>query len=341
MIRPGARNLVTDVPGILVGNAGDAGVRSGVTAILPESESFVCAVDVRGGAPGTRETDALRPECLVPEVHGLVLSGGSAFGLSAADGAMAWLAGRGRGFTIGDARVPVVPAAVLFDLLNGGDKDWGETPPYRALGIAACEAASRDFAIGSVGAGQGARAGDLAGGLGSASFHDGETGFTVGAIAAVNSNGHCVVPDSPLLWAFMLEQDGEMGGQPVELARALASPGRPRRSALAGNTTLVAVATDAVLTKAQTERLAIMAHDGIARAIRPAHGPTDGDVVFALATGRRVLADPVQDLLHLGHLAADCTARAIARAIHAADDSGDLPCYRSLHGHHLRGGTRP
>jgi L-aminopeptidase/D-esterase-like protein len=233
MIYPGARNLITDVPGILVGNAEDHAVRSSVTVVLPEAAA-VCAVDVRGGAPGTRETDALDPGGLIEVVDAVVLSGGSAYGLDAAGGVMAWLAARGQGFRVGDASIPIVPAAILFDLHNGSDKAWDDLPPYRELGRRACAAAAREFALGNAGAGLGATAGKLKGGLGSASFvrerGDGEP-LTVGALAAVNALGAVTMPDSTVFWAWPFEQAGEFGARsPSEVpsrypSRSSSSPG--------------------------------------------------------------------------------------------------------------------
>jgi L-aminopeptidase/D-esterase-like protein len=342
VIRPGARNLITDVPGILVGNAEDHTVRTGVTVVLPEAGG-VCAVDVRGGAPGTRETDALDPACLIEVVHAVVLSGGSAFGLDAAGGAMAWLAARGRGFRAADARIPIVPAAILFDLQNGGDKAWGDLPPYRELGRRACAAAAPDFALGNAGAGLGAAAGHLKGGLGSASFvierGDGEP-LTVGALAAVNALGAVTMPESPVFWAWPFEQAGEFGARsPSEAPTALPLEVK-LKSGLGTNTTLVVVATDAALSKTQAQRLAVMAQDGLARAIRPAHTPLDGDVVFALATGRRPLAQPTLDPARLGALAADCVSRAIARGVYEATDLGTMRSYRSVYGAHRDAGSK-
>jgi L-aminopeptidase/D-esterase-like protein len=329
VIRPGPRNLITDVAGILVGNAEDHAARSGTTVVRPEPAA-VCAVDVRGGAPGTRETDALAPTGLVEAVHAIVLSGGSAFGLDAAGGAMAWLAAQGKGFRAADARIPIVPAAILFDLHNGGDKAWGEPPPYRALGHAACAAAAADFALGNAGAGLGAAAGRLKGGLGSASFAT--AGWTVGALAAVNSLGSVTMGDSPVFWAWPFEQAGELGGIPPSRAPRPVPLAPELKTTLGANTTLVVVATDATLSKTQAARLAVMAQDGIARAIRPAHTPLDGDTVFALATGRRPLAEPLHDLARLGALAADCVARAIARGVYEAADLGALRSWRSVNG---------
>ena len=321
--RPGPLNLITDVPGLKVGQADDVAVRTGVTVILPDNRA-VCAVDVRGGGPGTRETDALSPETLVAAVDAVVLAGGSVYGLAAADGVAAWLGARGRGFGLvvrpGVPKSPIVPAAILYDLANGGDKAWGMNPPYRDLGIAAVEAADATFALGTAGAGYGAMAGSVKGGVGSASIvtHD---GFTVGALAAVNSFGSVTAPGGKAFWAAPYEIDGEFGGVPLGDARARpddwgAAKADPRVRA---NTTLAVIATDAILTPAQAKRIAIMAQDGLARAIRPAHAPFDGDVVFALATGRRPLGEaPDFTLTRLGALAADCLARAIARGVYEA-----------------------
>ncbi|HSK38302.1 MAG TPA: P1 family peptidase, partial [Arenibaculum sp.] len=277
MLRPGPHNLITDVDGLLVGNAASPDVRSGVTVVLPERR-VTAAVEVRGGGPGTRETDALDPTCMVDAVDAVVLSGGSAFGLDAAQGAMAWLAARGRGFAIGGAVVPIVPAAILFDLLNGGDKDWKQAPPYRALASAACEAASSVFALGNEGAGLGAKAGKLKGGLGSASAVTPD-GLQVGALVAANPVGHLVMPESGTFWAWALEMDGELGGQhppagPIAPGAGLDLPSAAQPGA---NTTIGVVATNLRLTRTEAKRIAIMAHDGYARAIRPVHTPFDGD----------------------------------------------------------------
>ena len=340
MIRPGPRNLITDVPGILVGNAEDHHARSGTTVVLAE-ETATAAADVRGGAPATRGASALVPGGIVLGADAVTLSGGSAFGLAAAEGVMSWLAARGRGMLFGGSRVPSVVGAILFDLLNGGDKAWGEEPPYRRLGLAASDRAGPAFGLGNAGAGLGAKAGSLKGGLGSASFvyEDQGAPLTVGAIVASNPLGSVVIPGSSTMWAWALEQDGELGGQPPPRAPvhgdALehAFPGTAPAS-----TAIAVVATDAALTQAQALRLAMMAQDGFARAIRPSHTPFDGDVIFALATGRRGPLDPA-GLGRLGMLAADCVARAVARGIFEAESLGDLPSYRSVHGARLRTGA--
>jgi len=321
---PGPLNLITDVAGLKVGQADDPKVRSGVTVILAEDRA-VCAVDVRGGAPGTRETDALAPENLVDEADAVVLSGGSVYGLAAADGVTAVLGAAARGYRLATAAgvpvSPIVPAAILYDLANGGDKGWGEAPPYRELGMAAARTAGRVFALGTAGAGCGATAGRLKGGLGSASVV-GEQGFTVGAIVAVNSYGAAVAPGGRSFWAAPYEIGGEFGGLGAAgLAAAPDDWGLAKGPAANGrvNTTIACVATDAALTPAEAKRLAIMAQDGLARALRPAHTPFDGDVVFALATGKRPLEGPRLGVVaRLGALAADCLARAIARGVYEA-----------------------
>jgi D-aminopeptidase len=321
------RNLITDVPGVLVGNADEAGVASGVTAIVFEAPA-VASIDVRGGGPGTRETALLDPAQTVQGIDAIALSGGSAFGLDAGSGVQAWLAERGRGFAVRTARVPIVPGAILFDLLNGGDKAWGRFPPYRELGYAAAARAGSDFALGSSGAGLGATTVNLKGGLGSASATCG--GFTVGALAAVNAVGSAVIGGGPWFWAAPFEQEAEFGGRgfPWPLPDGALAPvtkGTPQAS-----TTLAVVATDATLTKAGARRLAIMAQTGLSRALYPVHTPLDGDVVFAAATGRKPAPDPVA-LSELGTAAANCLARAVARGVHEAAALpflGALPAWR-------------
>lgn len=336
--RTGARNLITDVEGLAVGQAHDARARTGVTVILPDQRA-VCACDVRGGGPGTRETDALSPENLVDAVDAVTLSGGSVYGLAASDGVAAWLGARRRGYVvIEDPTVPpspVIPGAILFDLANGGDKGWGEAPPYRELGRAAVAAAGREIALGTVGAGYGAMAGALKGGIGSASVVSGD-GMTVGAIVAVNCWGSAVAPGGRTFWAAPFEIAAEFGG--LGAAGLAADPedwGLSKAPAGGMNTTIACVATDVALTPAQARRVAVMAQDGLARAIRPIHAPFDGDVVFALSTARRAPPDPVDyTLARLGSLAADCLARAVARAVfEAAPWAGaEVACWRDLHG---------
>jgi len=311
-----ARNLITDVAGVLVGHAQDDRLGSGVTAIVFE-EPAVASIDVRGGGPGTREADLLDPSATVDRIDGLALSGGSAFGLEAGGGVQAWLRERGRGFAVGTAKVPIVPGAILFDLLAGGDKNWGRFAPYRDLGYAAAAAASGEFTLGSVGAGLGATTVDLKGGIGSASAMTAQ-GFAVGALAAVNAVGSAVIGGGPWFWAAPFEQEAEFGGlgMPAAMpkdALLLRIKGGERSS-----TTPVVVATDAALTKSQAKRLAVMAQTGLARSIYPVHTPLDGDVVFAAATGHKPLADPLLGLSELGTIAANVVARAVARAVFTA-----------------------
>ena len=329
-MRPGPRNLITDVAGLRVGNAEDHGVRTGVTVLLGD-RPFIAAVNVMGGAPGTRETDLLAPDKLVQEVDALVLSGGSAFGLDAASGVADGLRAMGRGFDVGGQKVPIVPGAILFDLLNGGDKGWTDNP-YKRLGGAALLAAGEDFALGTAGAGTGAMVHDLKGGLGSASAVL-ASGITVGALVAVNALGRVTAGDGPEFWAAPWEIADEFGGLGPPLAfDPGAEPVLTKRPGAA--TTIAIVATDAALTQAEAQRMATAAHDGIARAIVPSHTPLDGDLVFAAATGARPLADPLRDPFLIGHAAATCLARAIARGVyHATARPGDpMPCWRLRHG---------
>ncbi len=326
--RPGVRNLITDVPGLTVGNASDATIKTGCTVLLG-NEPFTCGVHVMGGAPGTRETDLLAPDKTVEQVDALVLSGGSAFGLDAPSGVADALRAMGRGFAVGDQNVPIVPAAILFDLINGGDKNWAENP-YKSLGKQALKAAGTDFALGSQGAGTGATTAGLKGGLGSASIVL-PSGHTVGALVAVNALGSATVTNSPHFWAAPFEIDDEFGG----LGTAATYPDShtpPTKLSLHANTTIGIIATDAALTQAQCTRLATAAHDGFARALFPSHTPMDGDAIFAAATATKPLQDPIADTLYLGHAAATVMARAIARAVFAATPAeGDImPCWSSL-----------
>jgi L-aminopeptidase/D-esterase-like protein len=330
---PGPRNLITDVEGLKVGNAEDHRALTGVTVLIPDAP-VVASCDLRGGAPGTRETDALDPSCLVETVHGFVLSGGSVFGLEAASGVVNWLSRRGRGFMFAPQTppAPVVPSAILFDLMNGGDKAWGMDPPYRALALQACDALGNDFDLGNVGAGMGAVAGRFKGGLGSASalWHD----YALGALVAVNSMGSPAAPGSGDLWAADLaladELPQRLGGRPgVSLTEGTKFERAPAHMAPGANTTIAVIAANAALTKAEAKRLAIMAHDGMARALRPVHTPFDGDTVFALATARRPLAEPRANIVsHLGALAADTLTRAIGRAVWEAESIGPWLSYR-------------
>jgi D-aminopeptidase len=331
---PGPRNLITDVPGLRVGNAEDHRIKTGTTVLLGD-RPFLASVDVMGGSPGARETDLLSPDRLIEGVDALFLSGGSAFGLDAGSGIVDALRRMGRGFRVGAATIPIVPGAILFDLLNGGDKNWVESP-YPALGAAALANAAEDFALGTAGAGVGATTANLKGGLGSASLVI-EGNFTVGALVAANPTGSVTAGDRANFWAAPFEQDGEFGGigpcdAPVDyLDTALTK--RDRMTALS-NTTIAVVATDAALTKAQLKRLAVAAQDGMARAVSPSHTPVDGDLIFSVSTGARPLADPILDSIRLGHAAAVCLARAISRAIYEARPApGDLvPTWRERWG---------
>jgi D-aminopeptidase len=310
------RNLITDVPGLRVGHAEDARLGSGATAIVFD-EPAVGSIDLRGGGPGTRETALLDPAQTVQGIDAIALSGGSAFGLDAASGVQAWLREKGRGFPVRTARVPIVPAAILFDLLAAGDKEWGRFPPYRELGYAAAAAASAEFALGSVGAGTGATTVNYKGGIGSASALTRE-GHIVGALAAVNAAGSVVIGRGPWFWASPFERDGEFGGHglPPTLPTDALEP--LTKGGVHESTTLVVVATDASLSKAQAKRLAVMAQSGLSRAIYPVHTPLDGDVVFAVSTGHTPLADSLFGLTKLGAIAANVVARAIARGVFLA-----------------------
>jgi len=320
------KNLITDVPGLLVGQAQDAMVKTGVTVITGE-RPFTAGVHVMGGAPGTRETELLAPDKLVQQVDALVLSGGSAFGLAAADGVMEGLAAIGRGFAVAGTHVPIVPAAIIFDLANGGKKDWGSSP-YPALGRAAFDDRSTSVTLGSFGAGTGATTADLKGGLGSASAKTGN-GSIVGALVAANPVGATTDPEGRF-YAAPWEAGDEFGGHGISAVPV----GTPLRTKLSGGATTVAVvATDAPLTQAQCTRVAVAAHDGLARAIVPSHTPFDGDLVFAASFGD---GEPVDDfaLTQIGHLAATTLARAIARAVYSATPApaDPKPTWASLYG---------
>jgi D-aminopeptidase len=330
------QNLLTDIDGVRVGHADDAKIASGVTAIVFDRPA-VASIDVRGGGPGTQECALLDPVSTVENIDGLVLSGGSAFGLDAGGGVHAYLAAQGRGFRIGDAVIPIVPGAIMFDLINGGDKNWGTFPPYRELGWAAAEAASKTFALGSVGAGFGATTATQKGGLGSASAET-PGGVKVAALAVVNAVGSVTVGEGPWFWAAPYEIDNEFGGRglpPTFTAEMLAMRIKGAAAATAAeNTTLVVVVTDALLTKTQAKRLAMMAQTGFARAIYPVHAPLDGDVVFAAATGEKPI-DPLVGLTELGMVAANTVARAIARGVYHATAlpfPGALPAWKDRFG---------
>ena len=330
------KNLLTDIAGVSVGHADDTAVASGVTAIIFDRPA-VASIDVRGGGPGIREDALLAPHNVVEAIDAITLSGGSALGLDAAGGVQAWLAERGRGFRIRDAVIPIVPGAICFDLLNGGNKAWGRFPPYRDLGYAAANAATGDFRLGSVGAGLGATTARLKGGLGSASAKTSD-GVTVAALAVVNAVGSVTVGSGPWFWAAPFERDSEFGGRGLppsftpDMLKMRLKGGADATAA--ENTTLVVVVTDAQLTKPQAKRLAMIAQTGMARAIYPVHAPLDGDVVFAAATGAKPI-DPLFGLTTLGGLAANTVARAIARGVYSATAlpfAGALPSWQDRFG---------
>lgn len=335
-VRPGPRNLITDVAGLRVGNAEDHRIRTGSTVLVGD-RPFLASVDVMGGSPGARETELLSPDRLVEEIDAIFLSGGSAFGLDAGSGVTNSLRQQGRGYRVADVTVPIVPGAILFDLLNGGDKDWAANP-YADLGSRALAAADFDFALGSTGCGAGALTANLKGGLGSASLVL-ATGHTVGALVGANGTGMATVGDRPQFWAAPFEMGGEFGGlgtfpDPVPFMETSRTKRDYASSSPIANTTIAIVATDAALTKAQCKRLAVAAQDGIARAMSPSHALVDGDIVFAISTGARPVADPIIDAMHLGHAAAVCLSRAIARAIFEATSTptDPVPTWRQRYG---------
>jgi L-aminopeptidase/D-esterase-like protein len=329
-------NLLTDIAGVRVGHADDAALASGVTAVIFDRPA-VAAMDVRGGGPGTREGALLDLANTVDMIDAIALAGGSAFGLEAGGGVQAWLAEKGRGFVVRGAIIPIVPGAICFDLLNGGNKQWGRFAPYRDLGFAAAAAAAETFPLGSTGAGLGALTANFKGGLGSASAKT-EDGVKVAALAVVNAVGTVTVGDGPWFWAAPFEIDGEYGGRGLppsftpDMLRMRIKGGPAATSA--ENTTLAVVVTDAALTKPQAKRLAMIAQTGFARAIYPVHAPMDGDVVFAAATGAKPI-DPLVGLTELGMIAANVVARAIARGVFAATAlpfPGALPAWRDRFG---------
>lgn len=326
-MKPGPTNSLTDIAGLRVGNAQDNTLKSGTTVVVGDAP-FTASVAIMGGAPGTRETDLLAPDKSVAAIDALVLSGGSAFGLDACSGVVDGLRKDGRGFCIGSAKIPLVPGAILFDLLNGGAKDW-EDNPYRALGRAAYDNAATAFDIGTIGAGTGALTAMLKGGLGTASLVLPD-GSTVAALVAANPVGAVTTPGDRHFYAAPFEMNAEFGGVGPDPRGGLGLSRESRKmNALSAraNTTIAIVATDAALTKAECHRVATAAHDGIGRACVPAHTPNDGDLIFALTTGAR----PAADVLMTGHAAALCLSRAIARAVYAATPAQDdvMPCWKS------------
>ncbi len=330
------KNLLTDIAGVRVGHADDTALASGVTAVIFDSPA-VAAIDVRGGGPGTRESAALGLANTVERIDAIALSGGSAFGLEAGGGVQAWLAEQGRGLVIRGAVIPIVPGAICFDLLNGGNKKWGRFAPYRDLGYAAAAAAAANFKLGSAGAGLGATTVNFKGGLGSASAAT-SGGVRVAALAVVNAVGTVTVGEGPWFWAAPFEIDGEYGGRGLppsftpDMLTMRIKGGDAATSV--ENTTLAVVVTDAILSKPQAKRLAMIAQTGFARAIYPVHAPLDGDVVFAAATGEKPI-DPLVGLTELGMVAANVVARAIARGVFEATAlpfPGALPAWKDRFG---------
>lgn len=319
-MKTGPKNCITDIAGLKVGNAQDDLIKTGVTALVPDAP-ITASVHVMGGAPGTRETDLLAPDKTVNHVHALVLSGGSAFGLDAAAGVMDALAKDRIGYAVGPAIVPIVPGAILFDLLNGGEKDWPENP-YRALGLKTYQNARRGTEIGTIGAGTGSTAGSLKGGLGSASLVL-PNGVTVGALVACNALGNTTTPNGHF-YAAQFEMGDEFGAMGSGHAPSTKDTFANKISEME-NTTIAIVATDADLSKAQCHRVAVAAHDGMARSIVPSHTPMDGDLVFAASTNAKPLDNPDLDVMNIGHAASLCLARAIARGVyHATPSKNDV-----------------
>lgn len=322
-MQKGKLNLITDVEGVLIGHAQDAKVATGVSVALFENDA-VASVAITGGAAAGRDQECLALEASVQAIHAIVLAGGSGYGLDAATGAQAFLREHERGFRIGSALVPIAPQAIVFDLLNGGDKNWGRYPPYRELAYEACGAAARAFALGSVGAGLGATTANLKGGAGSASVVT-RGGHTVGALMIVNAIGSAVAGAGPHFWAAPWEIDGEFGGRGL--------PQNPDQDVTwkgyVPATTIGLIATDAKLTKAQCKRLAIAASGGLSKGLRLAHATMDGDTLFAAATGKRDLA--ANDFVEICALGSDCVARAIARGVYEAKAlpfPGALPAWK-------------
>ena len=328
--KTGQKNTITDVSGLLVGNSHSKTLKSGVS-VLYGVDPFLASVHVMGGAPGTRETDLLAPDKMVQMIDAIVLAGGSAFGLDAASGVSNELLKKRRGFPTSSLPVPIVPSAILYDLNNGGNKSWNKNP-YNQLGIKAFHNVSSNFELGSVGAGIGATTANLKGGLGSASVIL-EKGFTVGALIAVSAAGSAVMGKSKHFWAAPFEMDGEYGNLGMLTTYDTKETGFPDKQPFKGeSTTIGIVATDAKLDKAQAKRVAIAAHDGMARSLFPSHTPFDGDLLFSLSTRKIKLRDEHIDTMEIGHAAAQCVARSVARAIyHASPDESDcLPVWRNL-----------
>lgn len=305
-----------DIPikGVSIGHAIDEKIVTGTTVCLFDKPA-VAGIHIMGAAPGTRETELLNPEFTVDQVDALVLSGGSAFGLDAASGVQAWLREHGRGVPLDPVRIPIAPCAILFDMRNEGDKDWGRYPPYRELGYAAIDSATTSPMLGATGAAYGASTANTPGGFGMASAN--MANGTVFAAVAVNAAGSPMVGDTPHFWAAPFEENNEFGGLgyphpwPQDAKEGRTKSGQRVAGA---NTTLGIVITDIALTAAQAKRIAISAHDGFARALYPVHTPADGDLIFVASTGAIEVDDDA--LMDLGVLAGNTTARAIARGVY-------------------------
>lgn len=333
---------ITDVGGIMVGHhhrLDDSGWATGSTVVLTPPGT-VAAVEVRGGAPGTRETDLLDPANTVRYVDAILLTGGSAYGLAAADGVMRWLEEQRRGIVmddgLGERVVPIVPGAVIYDLVVG---DWNYRPTAE-FGYLAAQSAGREVGVGSVGAGTGARAGVLKGGIGTSSTVLG-SGVTVGALVVVNSVGDVIDPATGLPWThFLTSELGLISPPPAQVAAFAALAAERDRFAEAFNSTIAVVATDAALAPAGCRRVAIMAADGLARAIRPSHSPLDGDAVFVVATGAvetppsgklpAAMSEEAEVTGAVGAAAADCLALAVMRAVTSASAVAGIPTYRDV-----------
>lgn len=314
------------VSGLKIGHASDAQVNTGATVIIPD-KAAVASVHVVGGSPGTRETDLLSPIQAVEQVDALVLSGGSAYGLDAASGVQAWLRENGRGYPVPPLRIPIVPAAILFDLRNGGNKDWGRYPPYRDLGFIAAEQAASSSPTGRVGAGFGATTATGPGGLGIASQTLGEDG-NIMAVMAVNAAGSPHIGSSGHYWAAGFEQEAEFGGLgfphpwPEDAAAVTTKAGHSKAGM---NTTIGVVITDIAISKVEAKQIAVVAHDGFARALYPVHTPGDGDLLFVLSTGEKTCSRDEVSLLSLGTAGANVVARAIAQGVYSASQENQSP----------------
>lgn len=334
MPQPGVRNSLTDIPGVFVGNSENSCIRTGVT-VVGFDKAMRCAVDVRGGGPATRETNAVGANATLGIAHAITLSGGSVFGLAAADEIATILSSQKIGVTLaqGVPTVPIIPAASLYDLSNGGDKDWGETPPYRALARDAFSSLSRDMNIGSFGAGYGALAGSIIGGLGSSSLDMGDNSV-VASLISVNSIGSAVMPGGNCFWSWPFEFEDEFGGlKPTpDLFAHAPLPADTKGEVSCGQATCIGVvATSVSLDRASLMRVAIMAQDGIARAIRPSHAPFDGDTIFAVCPDEAPRVTPI-DVMRIGSAAADCVARAVARGVWSATASSETAtAFSGLH----------